>query len=107
MRELTKAEVDLVAGGLGPIGGGVAGGASYVGSTLISGGNLNWSDAAAAVALGAVTSGYSALGGTAVTGIGNAARQVISVARGILVGGAVAGATREPSDPARELEPTS
>ena len=90
MRRLTKQEIESVSGGVGPIIGGLAGGAAYTASNFMTGRQFSLADFSAAVTFGAVTSGLSALGG-ALTGAASIARFAHASAIGALSSSAVYG----------------
>ena len=90
MRELNKQELDQVSGGFNPILGGAMGGFSYVAGNAMTGQEITAAGFAGSVTLGAVTSGFSVLGG-ALSGAANLARNIHAVAIGTLASAATYG----------------
>ena len=93
MRELTIDEMNQVAGGFGPIGGGLLGAGAYVGMSLMAGRAMDFPSLTGAVAFGAVTSGFGILGGT-LQGVAATVRTVHATSLGSLAGAATQSVTR-------------
>jgi len=88
MRYLTEQETTEVSGGIGPVGGAIVGGIGYAAGNAMTGQNFSWATFSAAITLGAVTSGFSALGG-ALTGAASVARFAHASAIGTLASSSV------------------
>jgi hypothetical protein len=90
MRQLTTKEIESVSGAIGPLGGAVLGGGSYVAMNMMTGQPVTFSGFAGSATLGFVSSGLSSLG-PVMTGVANVAKHTHSVAIGTLSGAAVSG----------------